>query len=100
MATEVGTKAVDAGAKQFADVTSAFGQIAGLVGTTTEAAREIELSTKQQTTAVEQVNIAISNVAQATNETEASSNQTLQTATQLSGLSRELLQLIQQQQAA
>ena len=30
--------------------------------TTTDAAREIELSTKQQTTAVEQVNIAIVNV--------------------------------------
>jgi methyl-accepting chemotaxis protein len=96
MATEVGTKAVDAGTRQFGDVTASFRQIAGLVGTTTEAAREIELSTKQQTTAVEQVNVAISNVAQATNETEASSNQTLQTATQLAGLSRELLQLIRQ----
>ena len=64
-------------------------------GTTTEAAREIELSTKQQTTAVEQVNIAISNVAQATKETEASSSQTLQTASQLAGLSRDLRKLVQ-----
>ena len=53
------------------------------MATTTEAAREIELSTKQQTTAVEQVNVAIANVAQATKETEASSGQTLQTASQL-----------------
>jgi methyl-accepting chemotaxis protein len=95
MATESGTKAVDAGARQFKDVTSAFQQIAGLVGTTSDAAREIELSTKQQTTAVEQVNVAISNVAQATKETEASSNQTLQTATQLAGLSRDLSKIIQ-----
>jgi methyl-accepting chemotaxis protein len=95
MATESGTKAVDVGARQFKDVTSAFQQIAGLVGTTSDAAREIELSTKQQTTAVEQVNVAISNVAQATKETEASSNQTLQTATQLARLSRELSQIIQ-----
>ena len=94
MVTEGGVKAVDAGARQFADVTSAFGQIAGLVGTTTEAAREIELSTKQQTTAVEQVNVAISNVAQATKETETSSNQTLQTATQLSTLSQDLMKLV------
>jgi methyl-accepting chemotaxis protein len=65
------------------------------LGTTTEAAREIELSTKQQSTAVEQVNVAIANVAKAAKETEVSSNQTLQTATQLSGLSRELTRLIQ-----
>ncbi len=100
MATEVGTKSVDSGTRQFTDVTESFRQIAGLVGTTTEAAREIELSTKQQTTAVEQVNVALANVAQATSENEASSNQTLQAATQLSGLSRELLQLIQQRAAA
>jgi methyl-accepting chemotaxis protein len=99
MATETGSKAVDAGARQFGDVTAAFKQIANLVATTTEAAREIELSTKQQTTAVEQVNLAISNTAQATRETEASSSQTLQTASQLAGLSRDLLRLVQPQAA-
>jgi len=95
MATEGGTKAVDLGARQFADVTVALKHINGLVSTTTEAAREIELSTKQQSTAVEQVNVAISNVAKATKETEASASQTLQTATQLTGLSRELSRLVQ-----
>jgi methyl-accepting chemotaxis protein len=95
MATEGGTKAVDAGARQFAEVTAALGQIAALLGTTTEAAREIELSTKQQSTAVEQVNVAISSVAQATKETEASLTQTLQTATQLTGLSHDLTRMIQ-----
>jgi len=99
MATETGSKAVDAGARQFGEVTTVFRQIAALVATTTEAAREIELSTKQQTTAVEQVNLAISNTAQATRETEASSGQTLQTASQLAGLSRELLRLVQPQTA-
>ena len=100
MATESGTKAVDAGTRQFGEVTASFKQIAGLVGTTTEAAREIELSTKQQTTAVEQVNTAISTAAQATKETEASSAQTLQTATQLAELSRDLMRLVQQDAAA
>jgi methyl-accepting chemotaxis protein len=95
MATEGGTKAVDAGTRQFGDVTRALEQISGLVGTTTEAAREIELSTKQQSTAVEQVNVAISNVAQATRETETSSGETLKTATQLSDLSRQLTALVQ-----
>lgn len=97
MTTEGGTKAVDAGARQFADVAAAFKQIASLVSTTTEAAREIELSTKQQSTAVEQVNIAVANVAQATKETEASSSQTFQTASQLTTLSRDLMRLIQPQ---
>jgi methyl-accepting chemotaxis protein len=95
MATESGAKAVDAGARQFAEVAAAIAHIAGLVQTTTEAAREIELSTKQQATAVEQVNLAIANVAQATRESEASSGQTLQTASQLAEMSRGLARLVQ-----
>jgi methyl-accepting chemotaxis protein len=99
MTTEGGSKSVDEGAKQFSEVAAAFGEIAGLVGTTTDAAREIELSTKQQSTAVEQVNVAITSAAQATQETEASSGQTLQTAVELSGLSRALLRIVQPQAA-
>ena len=97
MTTEGGSKSVDAGARQFSEVAAAFAEIAGLVGTTTEAAREIELSTKQQATAVEQVNIAITSAAQATRETEASSGQTLQTAIELGQLSRSLLRIVQPQ---
>jgi methyl-accepting chemotaxis protein len=100
MATEGGSKAVDSGARQFSEVAAALKQITELLGTTTAAAREIELSTKQQATAVEQVNIAVSNVAKAAKETETSSSQTLQTAGQLAGLSRELTQLIQAQASA
>jgi methyl-accepting chemotaxis protein len=95
MVTEGGSKAVDAGTRQFGDVASSFTQIAGLVSTTTEAAREIELSTKQQSTAVEQVNVAIANVAQAARETEASSGQTLQTSSELTKLSKDLMKLVQ-----
>jgi methyl-accepting chemotaxis protein len=99
MATETGSKAVDAGSKQFAQVTASFKQIADLVVTTTEAAREIELSTKQQMTAVEQVNVAIANVTQASKETETSSGQTQQTASELAALSKSLLQLVRPQVA-
>ncbi len=95
MTTETGSKAVDAGTRQFADVASSFKQISGSVSITTEAAREITLSTKQQATAVEQINVAVTNVAQGSRETEASTGQTLQTALQLTKLSRELLQLVQ-----
>jgi methyl-accepting chemotaxis protein len=78
-------------------VASGFKQISDLVIATTEAAREIELSTKQQSTAVEQVNVAISNVAQASKEAETSAGQTLQTASQLAGLSNDLLRVIRPQ---
>jgi len=100
MATETGSKAVDTGSRQFGDVTASFKQIAGLVATTTEAAREIELSTKQQTSAVEQVNLAIASVAQTTRESEVSSGQTLETVSQLASLSKDLLRLVQPQATA
>ena len=97
MATETGSKTVDAGARQYGEVTAAFKQISDLVTTTTEAAREIELSTKQQASAVEQVNIAIANVGQASKETEASSGQVLLTASQLTAVSADLLRIIRPQ---
>jgi len=94
MTTETSSKAVDLTARQLTDIATSFKQIAGLIATTLDAAREIELSTKQQATAVEQVNIAISNVSQSTRETESTSVQTLQTASQLATLSRDLLRLV------
>jgi methyl-accepting chemotaxis protein len=99
MATETGSKTVESGSRQFGEVATSFRQISGLVTTTTEAAREIELSTQQQSTAVEQMNVAIANVAQASKETEAGSTQTLQTASQLAVTSRELLRLIRPEEA-
>jgi methyl-accepting chemotaxis protein len=99
MVTENGAKAVEAGSRQFAEVAAAFREIATQVVTTTDAAREIELSTKQQATAAEQVRVAVTDVAQATRETEASSSQTLQTASQLAGMSRDLQRLIQREAA-
>ena len=94
MATEIGVKAVDAGARQFDDATDSFRRIAQLVLTTNDATREIELSTKQQTSAVEQVNSAAANTARVTRETEASAVQTKQTAGHLSTLSSDLLELV------
>ena len=94
MATEIGAKAVDAGARQFDDATNSFRRIVQLVATTNESTREIELSTKQQTTAVEQVNVAASDTARVTRETEASAVQTRQTASHLSSLSGDLLDLV------
>ncbi|HEY9724663.1 MAG TPA: methyl-accepting chemotaxis protein, partial [Oscillatoriaceae cyanobacterium] len=94
MATEEGSKTVDAGTRQFIELTTSFRQIVAQVAITAEAAREIELSTKQQTTAVEQVNQAVTDAAQAAKETEASSKQVLQTSSQLAEVSGHLARLI------
>jgi methyl-accepting chemotaxis protein len=95
MATETGSKSVESAALQFAELAASFRQIAALVTNTTEASREIELSTKQQSSAVEQVNVGIANILQATRENESSTQQTLQTASQLARLSDELVRLVQ-----
>lgn len=100
MATESGSKAVDAGTRDFDGVSAAFQRIVSMVETATDASREIELSTKQQTTAVEQVNLAITNVAQAAKESEVSCTQTLQTIAELTALSKDLSQLIRPQLSA
>jgi methyl-accepting chemotaxis protein len=100
LATEGGSKAVDAGVQHFSEVTRGFRQIGGLIVTASQAAREIELSTKQQMTAVEQVNAALTGAAQASRESEANSSQTLQTATQLARLSHELSMIVQSRASA
>lgn len=100
MTTETGSKTVEAGTRQFVEVATAFKEIAAQVATTREAAKEIELSTKQQASAVEQVGVAATNVAQASRESEASTSQTAQTAAQLAGLARDLLRVVQPQGSA
>jgi uncharacterized phage infection (PIP) family protein YhgE len=96
MATESGSKAVDAGARDFAEVTASLDRILSHVSTANDAAREIELSTKQQSSAVEQVNIAVANVAQVSRDVETSTTQASQTASQLARLSARMAALIRQ----
>jgi methyl-accepting chemotaxis protein len=100
MATETGSKAADAGTRDFAEVANSLAQVMSQVGSTAEAAREIELSTKQQSTAVEQVNSAVANVAQVSRETETSTTQAMQTASELATLSRRLAQLVKSEGTA
>jgi methyl-accepting chemotaxis protein len=94
MATEVGANAVDAGVQRFDIANASFRRIAELVSTANDATREIELSTKQQTTAVEQVNVAASDTARVTRQTEIDAGQTRQTAAHLSSLSSDLQTLV------
>ena len=94
MSTETASKTVTAGTTHFAGVSTSFREISTLVRTTNEAAREIELSTKQQATAVEQVNRGVADVAQAARETEVTSAQMLDTVSQLATLSHSLSRLV------
>jgi methyl-accepting chemotaxis protein len=94
MATESGSKSVDAGMLAFNQVAASFQNIVALVRTTTDAAREIELSTKQQASAVEQVNVAIGGLVQSTRDSEATSSRVLHTASQLSELASGLIRLV------
>ncbi|WP_225414552.1 methyl-accepting chemotaxis protein [Stigmatella hybrida] len=100
MATEDGSKAVQNSARQFSDVAGTFKRIAELTGNNLDVAREIELSTQQQTTAVEQVSTAIQQVAMTARQTEVSSAQTLQTSTQLTRLSKQLASLVDSRTSA
>jgi methyl-accepting chemotaxis protein len=93
-ATQDGSKAVEAGVREFAEAAVLFRQIAALVSTASEAAREIELSTEQQASAVDQVRVGASNLVQTAHETDTSSKQVLQTSSELAGLSRELVLMV------
>jgi methyl-accepting chemotaxis protein len=94
IATEDGAKAADACALQFGEMTASFGQIARSVTSTVDASREIELSTRQQSTAVEQASAAIGEVAATAREAEVASGQMLDTAVQLGAIASQLTQLI------
>jgi methyl-accepting chemotaxis protein len=100
MTTETASKTVEAGATHFSRVSTSFRDISHLVRTTNEAAREIELSTKQQTSAVEQVNRGVADVAQAAKETEVTSAQMLDTVSQLATLSLDLSRLVRSEPGA
>lgn len=93
-ATQDSSKVVDAGVREFAEVAISFKQIATLVSTASEAAREIELSTKQPASAVDQVRPGASGLVQTAHETATSSNQMLQTSSELAGLSRKLALMV------
>jgi len=94
MATETSSKAVASSKRRSDEVASAFGRIATLVSHTTDAAREIELSTRQQVTAMEDVHTAVGSVVQVTQEAEIATRQTLHTAAGLVRLSGELAQIV------
>lgn len=93
-ATETGGAAVLDGTKAFNGVTRSFADIHALVDETRDRGREIELSTKQQATAIEQIHAAARGVSEATQEHVVASRETLRTAAELQKLSADLHRLV------
>ncbi|MDC3989137.1 HAMP domain-containing methyl-accepting chemotaxis protein [Polyangium jinanense] len=92
-ATDEGTRAVAAIVHEFGNVLESFERINGQVSATTTAAREIETSTKHQTTAVAQVNASMTELARAAKDTEKSSQEMSQTCAELREVARRLAEL-------
>ncbi len=80
MATEDGLKAADRGMATQNDASQKMVRVAEEIRSTLSAAKEIEMSSKQQTTAAEQVREGLNQVVNAAKESEASAKQTLGTA--------------------
>lgn len=94
MVTEEGSKAVDEGSRSVTRITDLWRKIADGVSNTAEAAREIELSTQQQTTAVEQVNAALLEVSQGAREGEVTAEQARSMSRELAELAESLARLV------
>lgn len=94
LATEASQKRVKAGIERFQTVAAAFAQIGELVNNTAQAGKEIELSTRQQTAAMEQLRGVFGDSQQAVKEINAATTQTTATAGQLVTLSSTLLRLV------
>lgn len=92
-ATDDGEKAVVTSAREFGGVIETFQQINGRVNATTAATREIEASTRQQATAVAQVNVAMTELARAAKDTERSSQNMTQTCAELRLIADRLAEL-------
>ena len=93
MVTEDGSKAVDAGLHSFSQVATSLGEIRRMVESATEASRQIELGTRQQVTAVEQVNLTLADLTQAAKESDAGTRQTLESVEYLNRLALDLVRM-------
>jgi len=75
MATEEGTKAVQQGVRMSEEVEASLQRIAQQVATTTESAKSIEMGSRQQATAIQQMEEAVRNIDAAAQQSEATARQ-------------------------
>nr|WP_269329399.1 methyl-accepting chemotaxis protein [Kineosporia babensis] len=89
------SEAIGDGASMAGQAVASFEEIVALVADTMESARQIQLSTSQQSMAVEQTDVAITAMADATREHQNSAGGTQATADELVSLSYQLGTLVQ-----
>ncbi len=94
MVTEDGTKAVDEAVRLFTDVSGALSEMLLLVDNTTQTSREIEMTTRQQTTSVQQLSEALNEINNTARQNSSSAEQTLQTVRMLMESSEQFEKLI------
>jgi methyl-accepting chemotaxis protein len=94
MATEEGTKRVDAGAQLTRQTGETIQQLAHSITENANAAQQIVASSHQQTTGIEQIALAMENIHQATLQNKASTHQTQKTAQDLSSIAQQMEKLV------
>ncbi len=97
MLTEEGTKGVDGASTLVSRIAEELGHIIAMVEETTENAREIKLSTQQQTTASEQMAETIAEVRDVSTQVAASAQETTQSISELTSLAERLKQLVEEE---
>jgi len=75
MATEEGTKAVQQGVRMAEDVENSLERIGQQVAATTESAKSIEMGSRQQATAIQQMDEAVRNIDSAAQQSETTARQ-------------------------
>ena len=98
MATEQGSKAVEAGVKQSSDTGESIRVLADSIGEAAQAATQIAASAQQQLVGMDQVALAMENIKQASTQNVASTKQAETAAQNLHDLGQKLKQLVGQYQ--
>jgi methyl-accepting chemotaxis protein len=96
MATEEGTKRVDAGVALVAQTRQAIEQLSGVINESAQAATQMVAGGRQQVSGVEQIALAMRNINQATMQSLASTRQAEKSAQSLNELARSLTQTVAQ----
>ena len=98
MATEQGSKAVEAGVKQSADTGGSIQALAESIAEAAQASTQIAASSQQQMVGMDQVALAMENIKQASTQNVASTRQAEAAAQNLHELGQKLKHLVEQYQ--
>ena len=96
MATEEGTKKVDAGVQLASQTRQAIEQLTGVINESAQAATQMVAGGRQQVSGIEQIALAMRNINQATVQSLASTRQAEKSAQSLNELARSLSQTVAQ----